>query len=161
MDKTTSPEPQIVCTLAMAMACLAVLYGAWPAWKAPGSGGDWGFGNLLNFLALPYGVLGVALCYLDDAMYRIPLALTSLAWAVLSLLRSALVNAVGDAGSVYPYGTQGNVLFLAGCLLVGLALYLHDRRGTALPGVVRGLTRLLLALWFSLPWVIVAYIGVR
>ena len=161
MDKTNPPEAQIVSTLAMAMACLAVLYGAWPAWKAPGSGGDWGFGNLPNFLALPYGVLGVALCYLDTAMFRRPLALVSLAWATLSLLRSALVNAAGDASSVYPYGTHGNVVFLAGCLLVALALHVHDRRRAGSPGAVPILARLLLALWFSLPWVVVAYIGIR
>jgi hypothetical protein len=106
-------------------------------------------------------VLGVALCYLDTALFRRPLALTSLAWITLSLLRSTLVNAVGDASSVYPYGTQGNVVFLAGCLLVALALHVHDRRRAGSPGAVRLLTRLLLALWFSLPWVVVAYIGLR
>lgn len=164
---TKSLDWQYACTVPMFLATLAVLFGSLPALQAPGSGGDWGLGNLFNWLAWPYGLLGVALCYVEEAAFRKPLALATLAWSAATLLWSAMTGEAAQAGpdQVYPFGPGGNMVFLGGCLTAAFLVVLYDCRKDWLPDAatraVSWLARALIGLWAALPWAVVALIALR
>jgi hypothetical protein len=140
--------------LPLCAAVAAVAYGALPALREPTSGGTFGFDNLLKLLVWWYGLLGVALCYLGQAAFRVPLGLGSVAGSVIALLYSAMRGAHRDFGGYpnYPLDPDGNMLFLLGCVAGSVLLVWFDRRKRdastqSYPYVASGL----LFVWIVLP----------
>lgn len=140
--------------LPLCAAVAAVAYGALPALREPTSGGTFGFDNLLKLLVWWYGLLGVALCYLGQAAFRVPLGLVSVAGSAIALLYSAMRGAHrGYSGfPAYPLDPDGNMLFLLGCLTASVLVVWFDRRKRdtstqTYPYVASGL----LFVWIVLP----------
>ena len=165
-DTIKSPDNgwRTVCNLPMLLALVVVVLGSAPLFGPCDCGGDVSPGDLMFMVPWTYGMLGLALCYLEDATLKKPLGIVGLAWSGFTLLWMSLssTTAMDGATLVYPFGRGGNMVLLAACLVAGMALVAYDRHRKAMPGrVVVSVTwaaRLVLVAWLGIPVVIVGLI---
>lgn len=140
--------------LPLCAAVAVVVYGALPALRAPTDGGTFGLDNLFKLLVWWYGLLGVALCYLGQAAFRVPLGLASVAGSGCALLYSATRSAAPNHSSypAYPLDPDGNMLFLLGCVAGSvLVVWIDLRKRHALSPSHSYVASGLLFLWIGLP----------
>lgn len=153
-----------VCNMPMLLALVAVIVGSAPLFGPCDCGGDVSPGDLMFMVPWAYGMLGLALCYLEDATLKKALGIVGLAWSGFTLLWMSLssTTAMDGAALVYPFGRAGNMVLLAACLAAGMALLAYERHRDTLPepvvASVKWGTRLMLAAWLFIPVAIVALI---
>ena len=162
-----SKDWQTTCTVLMLCATGAVIYGTLPALIRVSGSNEFGLRNLLYIVIWLYGLLGVTLCYIEDAILKKPLAIISFTWTAISLLWSLVRDVISshETTATYPFNSDGNVLFLLSCFAIWICLFIYSgkpiRQADSKTRTTRWVAHFLVAVWACAPFFIVALIKTR
>jgi hypothetical protein len=155
---------QLVCTFFMIFATGAVIYGSLPSLVGLSGSNDFNLQSFFHATVWVYGLLGVSLCYLEDAVFKNWLATFNFTWSAILLLWTLILDVASkiETPATYPFNPDGNTLFLLICFASWAALYVHDKRKLREPeksnNIAEWLVHFLIFNWLAVPVLIWRFI---
>jgi hypothetical protein len=155
-----------ICTILMVVATGTVIYGALPSFMGITGSNEFGLHRFLLVLIWMHGLIGIALCYLEDAAFKKPLGAISLSATVIAVSWNlAHTSDTWAADPNYPFDADGSTLFLLFCLATGATLAIRDRNASRTmadesPGA-NWVVHIFMALWILATFFLFVFIGLR